>query len=102
MVRIKGRGELDIPPLAKVDPQAAEIARIWAAGGKQHVSLRTGMWDDPAAWGIMLVDLARHAANAYEQSDGRKRVEVLRRIREYFDAEWESPTDEATGSVEDD
>ena len=44
-----------------------EVARIWAAHGRQHVHIRTGLWEDPGAWGIMLVDLARHAANIYEQ-----------------------------------
>lgn len=97
----KRKNQLDIPPDAKSDPDAVEIARIWAANGKQHVCLRTGLWDDPFAWGIMLVDLAKHAANAYEQTEGRNRGEVLQRIKEGFEAEWQSPTDEATGQVED-
>jgi hypothetical protein len=42
----------------------------------------------------MLVDVARHAANAYER-EGRDRKEVLARIRQFFEAEWASPTDKA-------
>jgi hypothetical protein len=32
-------------------------------------------------WGIFLVDLVNHAANIYEQEDGRKRSEVLQRLK---------------------
>ena len=91
---------LSIPPEAEADPKSIEIARIWAAGGSQHVTMKTGLWDDPAAWGLMLVDLARHAANAYVQIEGRDREEVLRRIKAGFDAEWDAPTDDARGTVE--
>jgi hypothetical protein len=94
--------ELPIPPIAASDRDSQEIARIWAAHGSQHVALATGLWEDPAAWGIMLVDLAHHVANAYEQGAGLDRSEVLARIREGFDAEWESPTDAAQGGPLDD
>jgi hypothetical protein len=94
------RGELDVPPNAKGDKKAIEIARIWAAAGKQQVTLRPDIWKDPAAWGLMLVDLAKHVANAYEQMEGRDRAEVLARIKSGFDAEWSSATDSPTGTVE--
>jgi len=99
MIMRNGPDALAIPPAAETDPQAVEIARIWAAGGKQHVSLKTGIWNDPTAWGLLLVDLAKHVANAYEQTEGRDRNEVLRRIKHGFDIEWESPTDEAKGKM---
>ena len=57
------RSELHIPDAAKKDSNAFEILRIWIAGGSQHVSLKTGVWEDPAAWGLMLADLAKHVAN---------------------------------------
>ena len=94
----KKSGELLIPPAAQRDRKALEIARIWAAEGHQHVSLRAGIWDDPACWGLMLVDLAQHVANAYAQ-EGRSRGEVLQRIKEGFDAEWHAPTDEPEGGI---
>ena len=93
--------ELPIPPTATRDSKAREIARIWAAGGGQHVSLASGLWDDPASWGIMLVDLANHVANAYHLRAGMDRSEALTRIREGFDAEWESSTDEVQGGLHD-
>jgi hypothetical protein len=84
--------ELPPPPDATRTPEAAEILRAWAAPGKPaHFSLRT-TWQDPAAWGLMLADLARHAAQAYER-DGRNPTEALARIRAGFDAEWTVPTD---------
>lgn len=92
-------GELVIPHAAATDPRAIELARIWAAEGKQHVSLATGLWDDPAAWGMMLVDLARHVANAYAETEGRPPADVLARIRAGFDAEWDNPTDVPTGNL---
>ena len=91
--------ELPIPPRVFPDPDAAEVVRIWTAHGKQYVSLATNVWDDPAAWGIMLVDLARHVARAYQQTTGSDHAVSLSRIREVFDAEWDFPTDEPTGSV---
>ena len=94
------RGQLDIPPVAKSDRGATEIARVWAADGTQQVSLRPDIWDDPFVWGMMLADLAQHVANAYEQMEGRNRDETLRRIRAGFEAELEAPTDQPTGKVE--
>jgi hypothetical protein len=94
----KKRGELIIPPQAERDRDAQEMARIWVAGGAQHVSLRAGIWEDPFIWGMMLVDLAQHVANAYAQ-DGHNRDEALQRIKAGFDAEWSSPTDTPEGSL---
>jgi hypothetical protein len=95
----KKRGELPIPPIAQRDSRALEVARIWAAEGNQHVSIRAGIWPDPMAWGMMLVDFARHVANAYQQQEGRNPEEVLRRIKEGLDAEWGFPTDTPTGQI---
>jgi hypothetical protein len=85
--------ELPIPPAVLADAKAQELVRVWAAAGKQHVALATGLWDDPAAWGIMLVDLAHHVARAYEQSRGLAVGAALARIREAMDAEWTEDTD---------
>ena len=91
--------ELSIPPKAVAEPKAVELLRVWAACGKQHVTLATGLWDDPASCGIMLVDLAKHIAIAYELTNGQDRDSVLRRIKEGFDAEWGWPTDEPHGTL---
>ena len=99
-LRDRHRGELQIPPVAASDPKGLEIARVWAAAGRQHVCLRPELWEDPTAWGLMLVDLAKHVANAYEQTGKGKRDEVLAKIRQGFEIEWDHPTDEATGRLE--
>lgn len=65
----------------------------------QHVSLLTGVWKEPEAWGIMLADLARHVANAYEQDAGLDPVETLDQIRAMMEAELSSPTDRPTGFI---
>src|SRR5262245_31482997 len=84
--------ELPPPPIAKSNSNAVEVLRAWAApGAPQHVTLHT-TWKDPGAWGLMLVDIANHAANAYAK-EGHNRDEVLGRIRELWDAEWSSSTD---------
>jgi hypothetical protein len=78
--------ELPIPDQAARDERARELLRAWASGGKQHISIDTKHWADPAAWGIMLVDLAKHVANAYDQSGRMKSGAVLDRIKRNFDA----------------
>jgi hypothetical protein len=93
--------QLPIPQPAENDSRAVEMLRVWAAGGKQHVSIATGLWPDPANWGIMLVDLAKHIANAYEQADGMSRATTLQRIKGGFDTEWQTATDEPEGRIGD-
>jgi Domain of unknown function (DUF5076) len=78
---------LSIPEAAGSDPAAFELLRVWVAHNEQHVSLKTGVWDDPAAWGIMLADLARHVAEAYKQDEGRDVAATLGRIKAGIDAE---------------
>ena len=85
------KNSLAVPPLADEKSEAVEVLRVWAApGSPQQLTLRT-TWKDPGAWGLLLVDVARHAARGYE-SEGHNHAEVLRRIRALWDAEWASPT----------
>jgi hypothetical protein len=94
--------ELRVPSVARRDVNARELVRVWAAEGGQHVCIATGVWKDPGAWGIMLVDLAKHIAAAYEQTQMFSASEALARIKSGFDAEWSVPTSDVTGSVEPD
>jgi hypothetical protein len=93
--------ELPIPPEANSDSNARELIRVWAAHGEQHVSITTGLWDDPAAWGIALADLVIHIAKAYQLGEGKDHAETLARIRVGFEAEWEHPTGEPIGGFPD-
>jgi hypothetical protein len=92
-------GQLPIPPAATSDAKAREIARIWGASGGQHVTLASELWNDPAAWGIMLADLARHVANAYQQSRDMEPSQVLACVKEGLDAQWGWPTDQPKGTL---
>ena len=87
------KNELDLPPVASENPAATEVLRVWAApGSPQQLTLRT-TWKNAGAWGLLLADVARHAALAY-QKEGRDPQEVLGQIHKFWKAEWESPTDE--------
>jgi hypothetical protein len=93
--------QLPIPDAAQNDRRAFELLRVWVAEGNQHVSIATGVWKEPAYWGIMLVDLAKHIANAFEQTTDISYLKALQRLREGFDAEWDSPTGEPKGNIQD-
>ncbi len=91
---------LNIPPVAQRDKASFEVLRVWIAEQGQHVSIRSGAWEDPFAWGIVLADLARHIALAHEMQD--KSVDkdaFLERLLEGFSAEIDNPTDEPEGEV---
>ena len=90
--------ELPIPDASRANREAYEVVRVWV-GKKQDVSLRAAVWEDPAAWGILLCDLAKHIAASYVEPGGRSKAETLRRIRLGFEAEMSSPTDEPSGGV---
>lgn len=88
------KNSLEVPPIADENSAAVEVLRVWAApGAPQQLTLRT-TWKDPGVWGLLIVDVARHAAQAYK-SEGRDPGEVLARIRELWNAEWSNPTDDA-------
>ena len=88
------KNSLEVPPLADENSAAVEVLRVWAApGAPQQLTLRT-TWNDPGAWGLLMVDVARHAAQAYK-AEGRDPSEVLAKIRKLWDAEWSNPTDDA-------
>ncbi|HEY1773910.1 MAG TPA: DUF5076 domain-containing protein [Gammaproteobacteria bacterium] len=92
---MSSQDQLIIPDSASNDSNSYEVLRVWIAHKGQHVSIRGGMWDDPAAWGILLADLARHIANSYQQDKRMDSGRALSRIKSGFDAEIESPTDKA-------
>jgi hypothetical protein len=89
--------QLLIPDAAKKDPKSFELLRVWVANNSQHVSLRVGVWKDPAAWGIMLGDLVRHIVNSYEQDEAVDPLKALQRIKAALDTEMASPTDQPRG-----
>jgi hypothetical protein len=92
---------LDPPPAAARDKASFELLRVWVAEQGQHVSLRSGAWEDPFAWGIVLADLARHIVNAEALVKKDLDTEAyLNRMLEGFQAEIDSPTDEPEGEIQ--
>ena len=90
--------QLPVPPKA-ASADSTELLRVWAVpGAGQQVILRHDAWEDPAAWGLVLADIARHVVQAHAQ-EGKDEEEVFNRILAGFRAEIESPTDEPKGSI---
>jgi hypothetical protein len=91
---------LDIPAAAQRDKASFEVMRVWIAEQGQHVSIQSGAWDDPFAWGIVLADLARHIALAHQMQNSKTDPETfIERLLEGFQAEIENPTDEPEGEI---
>lgn len=84
--------ELPIPDLAINGNKVAEMARIWLVDGDQVVTISSRLWPNPGAWGLMLVDFAKHLAKAYAHK-GFDEDEALKLIRNSMDIEWEHPTE---------
>lgn len=85
--------ELEKSPIAR-EQGSFEILRVWGGTNlPQQYALNT-TWDDPGAWGLLLMDIARHASKAYDSAGHITEQEALSRIKQIFDAEWGSPTDE--------
>jgi hypothetical protein len=91
---------LDVPPAAQRDKASFEVMRVWIAEQGQHVSIQSGAWDDPFAWGIVLADLARHIALAHQMQNSKVDQEAfMERLLEGFQAEIDNPTDEPEGEI---
>jgi len=93
MIFGRKNNELEKPPISR-EQGSFEILRVWGGADlPQQYTLNT-TWDDPGAWGLLLVDIARHAAKAYGSAGHTTEQEALARIKQIFDAEWGLPTDE--------
>jgi hypothetical protein len=91
---------LGIPPIAEASEDSIELLRLWAVrGAGQQIILRHSAWKDPAAWGLALVDIARHVARAHAQ-EGKNEEEIFQRIIAGFKMELETSTDTPTGELE--
>jgi len=84
------------PPPSAHEPDTFEILRVWTGDGLSQQCILHTTWKDPATWGLLLVDIARHAARAYAAASDISEQEALTRIKSGIDAEWSFPTD--TGS----
>jgi hypothetical protein len=91
-------GELAIPFAAHEVETATEVLRAWIVDNGLHVSLQRG-FDDPAVWGVLLTDVARHVARIFETEGGGTQAEALAKIKAMLDAEWDDGTDVGTTSA---
>jgi hypothetical protein len=88
---------LHAPPGA-LERGGVEVLRAAIVDGGLHVSLRRA-FDDPQAWGMLIADVARHAARIFATETNVTEDEAIERIRSMFDAEMDAPTDGGTTSA---
>jgi len=84
--------ELPFPPLAQRSG-TFEVLRVWTGEDMPQQCILQTTWRDPVSWGLLLVDIARHAARAYAASSEISEQDALARIKSGFDAEWSFETD---------
>ena len=92
--RKQALNELAVPPDAQ-ELGGDEILRAFIVDRGLSVSIQRA-FDEPDMWGLLLVDLARHAARAYARESEYTEEDALNRIIEMFQAEIERPTDTGT------
>src|SRR4030081_2477826 len=92
----KGPKEQPLPPDVMGREDATEVVRAFVVDGGLSVAF-TRAFEEPDMWGMLLVDIARHAARAYASESAFTEDEALTRIVETFEAEIARPTD--TGST---
>ena len=71
---------------------ATEVLRAFVVDGGLSIAF-TRAFEEPDMWGLLLVDIARHAARAYSRESAFTEDEALRRIIDMFEAEIARPTD---------
>jgi hypothetical protein len=87
---------LAVPPDA-LQKGGHEVLRAAIVDGGVSVALRRS-FDEPFTWGILLVDLARHAARIYALETDVSEDQALAAIRDAMEAELDRPT--AVGSTQ--
>jgi hypothetical protein len=89
--------ELSAPPDA-VEHGGHEVVRAVVVEGAVSVAMRRS-FDDPFVWGVLLVDLARHAARIYAAETEMSAEEAMARIAEGMQSELDNPTDLGAASA---
>jgi Domain of unknown function (DUF5076) len=90
-----GPKEQPLPPDVIGRDDAVEVLRAFILDGGLSIAF-TRAFEEPDMWGLLLVDLARHAARAYARESGFTEEEALARIVDMFEAEIARPTDTGT------
>src|SRR4051794_1586637 len=87
-----GPREQPLPPDVIERDDATEVLRAFVVDGGLSIAF-TRAFEEPDMWGMLLVDIARHAARAYARESAFTEDEALARIIEMFEAEIARPTD---------
>ena len=81
-----------MPPDVMGRDDATEVLRAFVVDGGLSIAF-TRAFEEPDMWGLLLVDIARHAARAYARENAFTEDEALTRIVDMFEAEIDRPTD---------
>jgi hypothetical protein len=84
--------EQPLPPDVIGRDDATEVLRAFVLDGGLSIAFQRA-FEEPEMWGMLLVDIARHAARAYSRESDYTEEEALGRIVEMFEAEIARPTD---------
>src|SRR3954465_10620974 len=87
-----GPKEQPLPPDVIGRGDAREVLRAFVVDQGLSISFMRA-FDEPDMWGLLLLDIARHAARAYEREGVCTQDEAMERIMATFEAELERPTD---------
>jgi hypothetical protein len=87
-----GPREQPLPPDVIGRDDATEVLRAFVLDGGLSIAF-TRAFEEPDIWGLLLVDVARHASRAYARESGYTEEEALTRIIDMFQAEIARPTD---------
>ena len=81
-----------MPPDVMGRDDATEVLRAFVLDGGLSIAF-TRAFEEPDMWGLLLVDIARHAARAFARESDYTEDEALSRIIDMFEAEIARPTD---------
>ena len=90
-----GPKEQPLPPDVIGREDATEVLRAFVLDGGLSIAFQRA-FEEPDVWGLLLVDVARHAARAFARESDYSEEEALQRIVEMFEAELARPTDPGT------
>jgi hypothetical protein len=87
-----GPKEQPLPPDVIGRDDATEVLRAFVVDGGLSIAFQRA-FEEPDMWGMLLVDIARHAARVYAREGDYTEEDALRRIVDLFEAEIARPTD---------
>lgn len=94
---MSGPKQQPLPPDVEHRADATEVLRAFVVDQGLSIAFMRA-FEEPDMWGLLLTDIARHAARAYARETDYSEDEALSRIVEMFQAEIARPTDEGTTS----